>query len=129
MDSSVLETRQLVIMVYDKDQFSSDDVIGCVLIPLHTLSIDSVLDAWLPIVPPPMTGQGWNWRKLLHSGLIYQTAQAELKLKVTARERNPGAALLEIEASQVGGWNEPIADIVTVHVIPQADESCIEVAK
>jgi hypothetical protein len=84
-DKCAKDNRQLVIMVYDKDQFSSDDVIGCVLIPLSTLSNDSELDAWLPIVRP-MTALRWNWRTALQTRLMGKLPQPELKLKVKARE-------------------------------------------
>ncbi len=45
------KNRNIVIMVYDKDQVSSDDLIGCVSIRLSELQ-DAPLEGWREIVRP-----------------------------------------------------------------------------
>ncbi len=102
-DKNAIDNRQLVILVYDKDQFSSDDVIGCVLIPLSTLNTDSALDAWLPITRP-LTARRWSWRTALQTSIIGKQPQAELKLKVMIRELDSEANASTNGCSELGGW-------------------------
>ena len=45
------DDRKLVVMVYDKDQISSDDLIGCVTVKLRELQ-NGPLDVWREIVRP-----------------------------------------------------------------------------
>ena len=103
MDSSTIDKRQLVILVYDKDQFSSDDVIGCVIIPLSSLTLGSELDSWLPIVPP-MTSRRRSWRSVLQSLPKGKQPQAQLKVKVMAREVSSDPAALTNGISEVVSW-------------------------
>jgi hypothetical protein len=49
--SNEVEGRKLVVMVYDKDQVSSDDVIGCVTVRLADLQ-HGTLDDWREIIRP-----------------------------------------------------------------------------
>jgi hypothetical protein len=106
MDNSPIDKRQLVILVYDKDQFSSDDVLGSVIIQLSDLTLDTELDRWLPIVQP-MTARRWSWRNVLQSRLKGQQPQAELKVKVMAREVGSHPAVVANEISEVGSWCVP----------------------
>jgi hypothetical protein len=104
MDNSPIDKRQLVILVYDKDQFSSDDVIGSVIIQLSDLTLDLELNDWLPIVPP-MTSRRWSWRNVVQSRLKGKQPQAELKVKVMAREVGAHPAVVAKEISEIG-WCE-----------------------
>ena len=81
--------RKIVIMVYDKDQISSDDLIGCVTLKageLHT----GPLDEWREIIRPPM--------------LFYERKRgpekAELKLKASIRSEHASPV---ISPSQTSG--------------------------
>jgi len=44
--------RKIVIMVYDKDRISADDLIGCATVELSEL-VDGPFDGWKPIARPP----------------------------------------------------------------------------
>mmetsp|Transcript_30923 Transcript_30923/g.82941 ORF Transcript_30923/g.82941 Transcript_30923/m.82941 type:complete len:679 (-) Transcript_30923:271-2307(-) len=67
--------RKVVIMVYDKDQFTSDDVIGCATITLGELAEGGSLDCWREIMRPPrMT------RFTIHCG---KPVPPEVKLRMT----------------------------------------------
>ena len=66
--------RCVVVMVYDKDQFSSDDVIGCVKIRLGDI-VNGVYDGWQEIIRPPDAPK--------KQFLFFNVPIGELKLKVT----------------------------------------------
>ncbi len=101
----VIDKRQLVIMVCDKDQFSRDDVISCVMIPFSKLVVASTIDSWLPIVRP-MASLRWSAWSALQTRLLGQPAQAELKLRVTALKIGSDVVVANISSgrSGVGGW-------------------------
>ena len=48
---AIEDDKKLVVMVYDKDQISSDDVIGCITIRLRELQ-NGILDEWREIMRP-----------------------------------------------------------------------------
>ncbi len=52
-----MPNRKLVVMIYDKDQFSNDDLIGCVTVGLKELDADGIFDGWKIIVRPPNASQ------------------------------------------------------------------------
>jgi hypothetical protein len=66
--------RCVVVMVYDKDQFSSDDVIGCVKIRLGDI-VNGVYDGWQDIIRPPDAPK--------KQFLFFNVPVGELKLKLT----------------------------------------------
>uniref|UniRef100_A0A7S0MD93 C2 domain-containing protein n=1 Tax=Cryptomonas curvata TaxID=233186 RepID=A0A7S0MD93_9CRYP len=53
----LMPDRKLVVMIYDKDQFSNDDLIGCVTVGLKELDADGIFDGWKMIVRPPNASQ------------------------------------------------------------------------
>ncbi len=61
-------------MIYDKDQFSSDDVIGCVKIWLGDI-VGKGFDGWMEIVRPPNSPK--------KQFFFFNVPIGELKLKVT----------------------------------------------
>ena len=101
----VIDKRQLVIMVYDKDQFSRDNVIGCVMIPFSKLFVASTIDSWLPIVRP-MASLRWSAWSALQTRLLGQPPQPELKLRITALKIGSDVAVANLSSrcSGVGGW-------------------------
>ncbi len=101
----VIDKRQLVIMVYDKDQFSRDDVIGCVMISFSKLVVASTIDSWLPIVRP-MASLQWSAWGALQTRLLGQPPQAELKLRVTALKIGSDVVVANISSGRscVEGW-------------------------
>ncbi len=92
-------------MVYDKDQFSRDDVIGCVIIPFSKLAVTSTIDSWLPIVRP-MTSLRWSAWNALQTRLLGHQPQAELKLRITVLKIGSDVAIADL-SSGVGGWYGP----------------------
>jgi hypothetical protein len=46
------EDRRVVVLVYDNDQFSSTDVIGCAVVPLADLASKGPMDKWIPVERP-----------------------------------------------------------------------------
>ena len=78
-DSELLvPERKVVVMVYDKDQVSSDDLIGCVTVSLGELE-NGVFDGWRRIIRPPDA-----WRTKYH---FWMPPVAELLLRVTLLPR------------------------------------------
>ena len=74
-DSELLnEERKIVVMVYDKDLISGDDLIGCVQVALGELK-DGVLDSWRRIIRPPNAPA--------RDFLLLTPPIPELKLKIT----------------------------------------------
>ncbi len=92
-------------MVYDKDQFSRDDVIGCVMIPFSKLAVTSTIDSWLPIVRP-MASLRWSAWNALQTRFFGKPPQAELKLKITVLKIGSNVAVANL-TSDVGGWYGP----------------------
>ena len=92
-------------MVYDKDQFSRDDVIGCVMIPFSKLAVTSTIDSWLPIVRP-MASLRWSAWNALQTRLLGQQPQAELKLRITVLKIGSDVAVANL-SPDVGGWYGP----------------------
>ncbi len=70
-------------MIYDKDQFSSDDVIGCVKIRLGDL-VDKAFDGWMEITRPPDAPK--------KQFFFFNVPVGEVKLKATL-QYSQGAAL------------------------------------
>lgn len=68
------KNRKIVIMVYDKDQISEDDLIGCVQVSLGELN-DGVFDSWKRIIRPPNAPT--------REFLFFAPPVPELKLKIT----------------------------------------------
>jgi hypothetical protein len=69
--------RSLVMMVYDKDQFSSDDVIGCVKIRLGDIE-NGLMDGWKKVIRPPDAPKKQYY--------FFDVPVAELKVKVTVSD-------------------------------------------
>jgi hypothetical protein len=66
--------RNVVVMVYDKDQLSEDDLIGCVLVQLGELE-NGHFDSWKRIIRPPNAPK--------REYLFFTAPTPELKLKIT----------------------------------------------
>jgi hypothetical protein len=81
--------RKLVVMVYDKDQISSDDVIGCITIRLGELQY-GMLDEWREILRPQSN--------FFPAQVIQQRLadKPELKLKVKLECGNLDAGLMSV---------------------------------
>ena len=74
-DSELVSSEhKIVVMVYDKDQVSSDDLIGCVSVGLDELQ-DGVFDDWKRIIRPP---DAWRTEYLFWTPPI-----PELRMRVT----------------------------------------------
>jgi hypothetical protein len=69
--------RSLVVMIYDKDQFSSDDIIGCVKIRLGDIE-NGLMDGWKNIVRPPDAPK--------KQFFFFDVPVAELKVKITVSD-------------------------------------------
>ena len=71
--------RKFVIMVYDKDQISEDDLIGCVQVSLGELQ-NGRFDAWKRIIRPPNAPT--------REFLFFTPPVPELKLQITLSNPN-----------------------------------------
>ncbi len=49
------QQKGLMIAVYDFDQYSADDFMGMVYIPIHDLQNDIFYDGWFPLKVTPLT--------------------------------------------------------------------------
>ena len=84
--------RKIVVMIYDKDQISGDDLVGCVTVSLGELNEDGIFDSWKQINRPPKEKfQAFASNK-----------NGELKLKITMRyeetHKTAGASNMRAEA-------------------------------
>ena len=77
--ADLLSERKIVVMVYDKDQLSSDDLIGCVTVSLSELGSEGCFEGWKEIVRP---------RKSSRFQLPLRKPLAELKLRVTLKSES-----------------------------------------
>ena len=66
--------RKIIVMVYDKDQISEDDLVGCVEVSLGELK-DGLFDGWRKIIRPPNAPA--------RQFIFFKPPVPELKLKVT----------------------------------------------
>mmetsp|Transcript_34058 Transcript_34058/g.71512 ORF Transcript_34058/g.71512 Transcript_34058/m.71512 type:complete len:281 (-) Transcript_34058:61-903(-) len=82
-------SRKIVIMIYDKDQISEDDLVGCVTVSLGELK-DGVFDSWKKITRPPKSSSPAFWKS---------ANQGELKLKVHCKDCNQVAVKRDSNAS------------------------------
>ena len=104
------EERSLVVMVYDKDQFSADDVIGCVELPLRAVLAGAV-DSWLPVRRPGRPRRRGLWARL-RGALLGRDLRPELKLRVSGRLAGGGDGdggtvdAGELEECKMGGEGE-----------------------
>jgi hypothetical protein len=71
--------RKVVVMVYDKDQVSSDDLVGCVTVSLGELQ-NGIFDGWRRIIRPPDA-----WQSKYH---CWMPPVAEIRLRVTLLPRH-----------------------------------------
>jgi hypothetical protein len=78
-ESDLDPDRCVVVMIYDKDQFSSDDVIGCVKIRLGDL-VNGKYDGWQDIIRPPNAPK--------KQFFFFDVPVGKLKLKITITDSN-----------------------------------------
>ena len=70
--------RTLVIMVYDKDQLSSDDVVGCAVLPLSHLLAGGDFAGWHELTCPQQQGIGKALFELLTGGGAKRKPEIEI---------------------------------------------------
>ena len=76
--------RRVVVMVYDKDQISADDLIGCVIVQLGEL-VDGEFDAWKQVIQPPNAPT--------RQYIFFTAPKPELKLKISLSSATVGHQL------------------------------------
>ena len=96
-DPNVLRRdRLVVIMMYDKDQLTEDDLIGCVTVPMGE-AFEAPYEAWCPIKLAPGATKLEVLSRGCGGGLQEPGAPPELLLRLSLAESEPAAGSSEPE--------------------------------